>query len=137
MLNKTLAATTLCLSLLPFGALADGHITGDAAKGERVFKKCKACHAVGADAKNKTGPVLNGIIDAPVGQVADFKYSDALKTMAEEGKTWTPQELAAFLTKPREYAAGTKMSFAGLRKEKDRDNLIAFLASYNSDGSQK
>ena len=135
MFKKT--ATILCFSMLPLSAMADGHITGDAEKGERVFKKCKACHAVGADAKNKAGPILNGLIDRQMAQVEDFKYSDVLVALGEDGKTWSPEELSAFLEKPRTYAKGTKMSFAGLRKEKDRDNVIAFLASFDADGNEK
>lgn len=135
MFKKT--ATILCFSMLPLSAMADGHITGDAEKGERVFKKCKACHAVGTDAKNKAGPILNGLIDRQMAQVEDFKYSDVLVALGEDGKTWSPEELSAFLEKPRTYAKGTKMSFAGLRKEKDRDNVIAFLASFDADGNEK
>ncbi|SFT09496.1 cytochrome c [Sulfitobacter marinus] len=125
---KRIAAVTL-LTMLPAGAFAD------AAKGEKVFRKCKACHAVGADAENKVGPILNGIVGRAVASVPDFKYSSVLTDMGEAGKTWTPEELAAFLEKPRAYAKGTKMSFAGLRKEKDRMNIIAYLASFEDGGS--
>ncbi|WP_300035590.1 cytochrome c family protein [uncultured Roseobacter sp.] len=133
MLKRVLAASGLLL--LPTLAFADGHITGDAAAGEKVFRKCKACHAVGEGAENKVGPVLNGIIDRPIASADGFKYSDVLVGLAEEGKTWTPEELAAFLEKPRSYAKGTKMSFAGLRKEDDRMNVIAYLATFPADGS--
>ncbi len=126
---------TSCLLLLPAVAFADGHIPGDAAAGEKVFRKCKACHAVGEGAENKIGPVLNGIIDRPVASVEGFGYSDVLVGLAEEGKTWSPEELAAFLEKPRNYAKGTKMSFAGLRKEDDRMNVIAYLATFPAGGS--
>lgn len=107
-----------------------GFAEGDAEKGEKVFKKCKACHAVGEDAKNKVGPILNGIVGAPAGQVADFKYSDALKTMADGGLVWDAESLGAFLSKPKEFMDGTKMSFAGLRKEKDVANVIAYLETF-------
>ena len=133
MLKRVLAVS--CLLLLPTAAFADGHITGDAAAGEKVFRKCKACHAVGEGAENKIGPVLNGIIDRPVASVEGFGYSDVLTGLAAEGKTWTPEELAAFLEKPRKYAKGTKMSFAGLRKEDDRMNVIAYLATFPAGGS--
>lgn len=104
---------------------------GDAAKGEKVFRKCKACHAVGEDAKNKVGPVLNGIIGAEAGANADFKYSDALLAKAEEGLVWDEENLAAFLTKPRDFIDGTKMSFAGLRKEAEVTDVIAYLKTFN------
>ena len=98
-------------------------------KGEKVFRKCKACHAVGEDAKNKVGPVLNGVVGGAVAADEDFKYSDVLAQMGADGKMWTPEELAAFLESPKKYAKGTKMSFAGLRKEADVAAVIAYLAS--------
>ncbi len=103
---------------------------GDAEAGEKVFKKCKACHAVGDKAKNKVGPILNGIVGAPAGQVADFKYSDALTEMAAGGLVWDEASLSAFLAKPKDFMDGTKMSFAGLKKEKDLANVIAYLATF-------
>ena len=99
------------------------------AKGEKVFKKCKACHQVGAGAKNRTGPQLNGIIGAAAGAVEGFKYSKALKTAAADGLVWTEDELIAFLTKPKAYLKGTKMSFVGLKKETDHAAIIEYLKS--------
>lgn len=112
--------------MLPFAAAADG----DAAKGEKVFRKCKACHAVGEGAENKVGPELNGIVGRAAASVEGFSYSKALTTLAENGAVWSAEELDAFLTKPRAYAKGTKMSFAGLRKEDDRANVIAYLSTF-------
>lgn len=108
-------------------------ITGDAAKGERVFKKCKACHAVGEGAKTKTGPILNGIIGRAAGAEEDYKYSKALMEAAEGGLVWTPESLSAFLEKPKAYMKGTKMSFSGLRKPADRENVIAYLDGFSTD----
>lgn len=99
------------------------------ADGEKVFKKCKACHQVGADAKNKTGPILNGIVGKPAGTVDGFKYSKALSAKADEGLVWTEENLAEFLAKPKSFLKGTKMSFAGLRKDKDLAAITAYLAS--------
>lgn len=97
------------------------------AKGSKVFKKCKACHKVGDKAKNGTGPMLNGVFKAAGGQVEKFKYSKALTTAAEGGLIWDDANLRAFLTKPKVFMKGTKMSFSGLKKEKDLDAIIEFL----------
>ncbi len=99
------------------------------AAGKKVFKKCKSCHQVGDKAKNKTGPVLNGIIGAAAGAVDGYKYSKPMKATAEGGLVWSEEELAAFLTKPKAYMKGTKMSFAGLRKAADVAAVIAYLKS--------
>lgn len=108
---------------------AHANAEGDAAKGEKVFKKCKACHDVGEGAKNKVGPQLNGIVGRAWGTAEGFKYSPALMGMAE-GKTWTAEELDAFLTKPKDYIPKTKMAFAGLKKDDDRADVIAYLAQF-------
>ncbi|KHQ51577.1 c-type cytochrome [Mameliella alba] len=130
MIKKILSAT--CLTLLPVVASAESHaMAGDAEAGEKVFRKCKACHQVGPDAKNRVGPILNGIVGRTPASVEGFDYSDVLQGLADEGKTWTPEELAAFLEKPRDYAKGTKMAFAGLRKEDDRNDVIAYLATFS------
>lgn len=97
---------------------------GDPAKGEKVFGKCKACHKV--DGKNATGPHLDGVVGRPIAGVADFAYSDAFKA---HGDTWTLEHLDGYLTNPKEYIPGNKMSFAGLPKAEDRANVIAYLES--------
>ncbi|MCT4611390.1 MAG: c-type cytochrome [Pelagimonas sp.] len=94
--------------------------------GKKVFKKCKACHQVGDKAKNKTGPILNGIVGRQMATVEGFKYS---KPMAALEGTWTEDELTAFLAKPKKYLKGTKMSFAGLKKDKDLRAVIEYLKS--------
>lgn len=99
--------------------------------GEKVFKKCKACHQVGENASNKVGPVLNGVVGANLGAIADFKYSKALKAKAEEGAVWDDAALSAFLEKPKKWLKGTKMSFNGLKKEKDRVAIVEFLKSHS------
>ena len=114
------------LAAIATPALAEG----DAAKGEKVFRKCKACHAVGDNAKNKIGPQLNGIIDAEIASVDGFKYSKAFVAKKAEGLVWNEAELAAYLEKPKKHTPGTKMSFAGLRKEKDRADVIAYLKQF-------
>ena len=94
----------------------------DAGAGEKMFKQCAACHKLnGVDG---TGPHLNGVVGRAVGSVAGYGYSAVL---ADHGGAWEPEELNAFLTKPKEYAPGTKMGYAGMKKIEDRANLIAYL----------
>lgn len=127
MIKKIAAAmTVLALTGFAGSAFADG----DAAKGEKVFNKCKACHAIGEGAKNKVGPELNGIVGRTAGSVADFKYSDPMLAKQAEGMVWTDEELDAYLTKPKDYIPGNKMTFPGLKKEDDREDLIAYLKTF-------
>lgn len=105
---------------------------GDPEKGANVFKKCKACHALGEGAKNKVGPHLNNIFDGAAGAVEGYKYSKALTAQADAGLVWDETTLSEFLTKPKSYLPGTKMSFSGLKKESDRENLIAYLATFSN-----
>jgi len=98
--------------------------SGDVASGEKIFKKCAACHSIKKGGKNKIGPALYNVVGRTVGGVDDYKYS---KTLASYGKEWTFEELNGFLKKPASYLKGTKMSYAGLRKEKDRASIIKYL----------
>ncbi len=84
--------------------------------------------------RGRVGPELNGIVGRGAASVEEFGYSDAFKTKGEEGLIWDPETLAAFLEKPRDYVNGTKMSFAGLRKEDERADVIAYLATFNAEG---
>ena len=102
---------------------------GDVISGEKIFKKCAACHSINKGGKNKIGPALYNVVGRTVGGVDDYKYSKAL---ASYGKEWTFEELNGFLQKPASYLKGTKMSYAGLRKEKDRASVIKYL-NQNSD----
>lgn len=102
--------------------------SADASKGAKVFKKCSACHKL-EDGANSTGPHLYGIVGRAVAAADGFSYSGA---MSSKGGEWTPEELDAFLTKPSAAVSGTSMSFAGLKKVKDRVNLIAYLDSLNN-----
>ena len=107
--------------------------TGDLASGEKIFKKCAACHSIVKNGKNKIGPALYNVVGRKVGNVADYKYSKAL---AAYGKEWSFEELNGFLKKPSTYLKGTKMSYAGLRKEKDRASIIIYLNN-NSDSPKQ
>ena len=102
---------------------------GDLATGEKVFKKCSACHSIVKGGKNNIGPALYNVVGRKVGIVSDYKYSKAL---TEYGKEWTLEELNGYLIKPAKWIKGTKMAFAGLRKEKDRASVILYL-NQNSD----
>ena len=102
---------------------------GDLATGEKVFKKCAACHSIVKGGKNNIGPALYNVINRKIGSVSDYKYSKAL---SEYGKEWTFEELNGYLIKPAKWIKGTKMAFAGLRKEKDRASVILYL-NQNSD----
>lgn len=103
--------------------------TADPAKGEAVFKKCVACHTINSGGASGIGPNLYGVVGKPHGHVGGFAYSDALKSVPGN---WTFEALDAWLTSPRKYAPGTKMTFAGLGNPEDRANLIAYL---NAQGS--
>ena len=102
---------------------------GDIAHGEKVFKKCAACHSIVKGGKNNIGPALYNVIGRKVGIIEDYKYS---KSLASYDKQWTLEELNGYLTKPAKWIKGTKMAFAGLRKEKDRASVIKYL-NENSD----
>ena len=99
---------------------------GDLAHGEKVFKKCTACHMIAAGGKNMIGPNLWSVIGRQAGVVSDYKYS---KAMIAYGKEWTFEEMNSYLIKPQAYVKGTKMAFAGLRKEKDRASVILYMNS--------
>ena len=97
---------------------------GDIATGEKVFKKCAACHSIVKGGKNAIGPALYNVVSRKVGSINDYKYSKAL---SDYGKEWTFEELNGYLIKPAKWIKGTKMAFAGLRKEKDRASVILYL----------
>lgn len=122
---STLTAT-LFLSITTFA------FAQDLKAGEKVFKKCKACHAVGEGAKNKVGPHLNDLFGRAAGSLDGYKYSKAIKAAGADGLIWVDGSITEFVTKPKKLIKKTKMSFAGLKKEKDRENLIAYLKSFSA-----
>ena len=97
---------------------------GDVNNGEKIFKKCAACHSIVKGGANKIGPALYNVVGRKVGAVSDYKYSKALSGY---GKEWTFEELNGYLIKPAKWIKGTKMAFAGLRKEQDRASIIKYL----------
>jgi cytochrome c len=119
---KLTIALALAIAALGTPAIAGG----DVELGEKVFKKCKACHTIEADGKNKVGPNLHGIVGAEAGRNSDFKYSDALKEKVAEGLVWTEENLRMWLEDPQKFAKKSKMVLK-LNKDEDRDNVIAYL----------
>ena len=99
---------------------------GDIEHGKAVFKKCSACHVVAKGGKNKIGPVLYGVLGRKSGAISDYKYSKAL---IAHGKVWSYEEMNGYLLKPTAHIKGTKMAFAGLKKEKDRASVILYMNS--------
>ena len=95
-----------------------------AAEGAKVFKKCAACHSIAEGGKNKIGPALWGVLGRQAGSLPDYKYS---KAMAAHGKKWSFEEMNGFLIKPKDWIKGTKMSYAGLKSEKERAAVILYL----------
>lgn len=108
---------------------------GDVANGEKVFKKCKACHAVGADARTKVGPPLNSIFGAQAGGYEGVKYSKAMLKQRADGLIWTAETLDAFIENPKALVTGTRMSFRGIKDPQDRADLLAFLRQFSDDPS--
>ncbi len=102
--------------------------TGDLSHGEKVFKKCAACHSIESGGGNKIGPALYNVVGRKIGSLNDYKYSKAL---LEYGKNWNFEELNGFLLKPKTWIKGTKMAYAGLRKEKDRASILLYLNKYS------
>jgi len=123
------ASVLIATSFLASAAFAEG----DAAAGEKLFKKCKACHMVGEGAKKKSGPPLNDIIGHTAGTFDGFKYSKAMKAAGEDGLVWDAENLSEFLTKPKAFIKKTKMSFKGFKDEQDREDVIAYLLQFSPD----
>lgn len=119
-----IAAAFVTMGTMP--ALAEG----DAAAGEKVFKKCAACHVVDSD-KKKVGPSLQNVIGRAAGTMEGFKYSKVMVEAGEGGLVWSEEEIAAYLANPKGYMKGNKMSFAGLKKEDDIANVIAYLKQFS------
>ena len=129
------AATFVATAL--FAALtltSTARAEGDAAAGEQSFKKCLPCHAVGPGAKNKVGPELNGLNGRKAGTAPDFSYSEANK---KSGITWDKATFEKYIADPRAAIPGTKMIFPGIKNEKERENLWAYLSQFGPDGQKK
>ncbi|MEM7302874.1 MAG: c-type cytochrome [Pseudomonadota bacterium] len=133
--TQALAIAALMISGSP--ALAED---GDAEKGEKLFKRCSACHKIGPEAKNAVGPVLNGIVGRAAASYPDYKYGKSIKAAGEKGLVWTEEEIFAYLKDPRKYLrayledkkAKSKMAFK-LKKEAQRRDVIAYLKTVGAE----
>jgi cytochrome c len=121
---KLFAATAVGLALLAAPAFAEG----DAVLGAKVFNKCKTCHE-NEKGVNRVGPTLKGVVGRKTGTVEGFKYSEAMAKKGADGQVWDEANIALYLTDPKAFVPGNKMSFPGLKDEADRANVIAFLKS--------
>src|SRR3954452_6426734 len=130
MKTSTLSALVVVTSL----ATASGALAQDAAAGKTSFNKCLACHAIGESAKNKVGPILNGLDGRHSGSVEGYSYSEANKN---SGITWGGDTFKDYIKDPRAKIPGTKMVFAGIKNEKEVGDLWAYLAQFGPDGKKK
>ena len=126
-MKSKLSVFASALALAVAVGVAAPAMAGDVAAGAKVFKKCKACHVVDKE-KNKTGPHLVNLFGRTAGSLEGYKYSKAMKA---SGIVWTEETLAEYLRAPKKYIKGTKMAFAGLKKDADIENIIAYLKAPN------
>jgi cytochrome c len=123
------------VAAVAWGGSAAAALAGDPAAGEKLFnQKCKVCHQIGEGAKNFVGPELNGVIGSKAGTTEGYSFSDALKS---SGLTFDEATFKEFITNPKAKVPGTKMVFAGLPKETDRDNLYAYVSQFDESGAKK
>jgi cytochrome c len=121
---KLLVSAIFAGCLLSVAALADG----DATQGEQAFKKCVACHAA-TDKTNKVGPYLFGVVGRKVAEADGYSYSDGMKEYAATGAVWDEKSLDTYLAAPKAVVGKTKMAFVGVKDEKERADIIAYLKS--------
>jgi cytochrome c len=131
---KELILSAVLFAGMAFGAQAAETIKGDPKAGEVIFNKCKQCHHIGEGAKNFYGPTLNGILGRKAGTVPGYNYSPANKN---SNKVWDVPTLESYLRQPQHDVPDTYMTFTGLKNQDDIDNVIAFMAQFNADGSKK
>jgi cytochrome c len=133
-LMKMTKLTLSALGVIASLGASSAALAQDVAAGKTSFNKCLACHAIGEGAKNKVGPVLNGLNGRKSGTVEGFSYSDANK---KSGITWSEAEFKDYIKDPKAKIPNTKMAFAGIKNEKEINDLWAFLVQYDKDGKTK
>lgn len=119
------------LMIIASAAVSGTAVAQDVSRGEQIFKKCRACHAIGDGAVNKVGPLLTGVFGRKAGKIEDFNYSKAMKAAGAKGLVWDDTSLADYLEAPTKYLPKNKMAFVGIKDETERADLIAFLKSQN------
>ncbi|MEE9428240.1 MAG: c-type cytochrome [Paracoccaceae bacterium] len=124
---------TLIIGLMAFAPAAYAAHVGDADKGAKIFKKCKACHKVGDGAKNGVGPHLNLLFGRVAGTLEGAKFSKGMVRMGNDGLIWTAETLEAFLENPKAMVSKTRMSFKGLSEHEDREDVLAYLRQFSDD----
>ena len=117
------------LAAIAVGTAAAPSMAQDVENGQSLYRQCRACHQVGAGAKNLVGPQLNGIVGRKAGTVDGFNYSEANKKAGADGLVWNEANLLKYLENPLQFMPGTKMAYAGLKDEADRKDVIAYLKS--------
>jgi len=130
-LNKMFGVTMLAMVTGMVPALAQD--AGDPSEGEKFFRRCQACHMVGENAKPRVGPPLNDIIGRQAGTYEGFRYSSAMQEAGENGLVWNAETISAYLEKPKEYIPGNRMAYPGVRKAEDRQNVIAYLKTFDDE----
>ena len=130
-MRKTIGlAAALTAALVCSAVVAKNCDQEDLQKGERVFMRCKACHTV-EQGKNRVGPSLYGIVGRPVASEPGYNYSSAMKTYGNGDAKWTKDRLMTYLADPRKVVPGTKMSFAGLPKDDEREHVVCYLDQFH------
>ena len=124
----------LMVSVLSLAASSGIALAGDVAAGQTVFKKCATCHDIGETAKNKVGPLLNGLEGRNAGTIPGYNYSGANK---DSGIVWSEVTFKEYIKDPKAKIPGTKMIFPGIKNEKEADDLWSFLQQYGPDGKKK
>ena len=120
----------LTLAITGSANIAFAELAGDVEAGQKQFRRCASCHMAGPDATDRTGPALVNIVGAPIAGSPDFRYSDAFRDAGADGRVWDVEALDAFLTNPRRYIRGNRMSFSGIRNAQQRADIIAYLGSF-------
>ncbi len=124
----------MAIAAASIAASASAALAQDVAAGQKQFNKCLPCHAIGPDAENKIGPVLNGLDGRHSGSVPNYNYSDANKN---SGIVWNEQSFKEYIKNPMAKVPGTKMTFAGIKNEQDINDLWAYLKQFDADGNTK